>query len=169
VERELLPMAAALDLAVTAWAPLGGGLLTGRYGTDRARPTDTRLAGIGGDFEKEAASDRKLRIADAVNAVAASRGASATQVALAWLLSRQDRSVVIPILGVRTPEQLEDNLACLDLRLEEEDLTALDAAGSVPASFPDGFAGSDMAYGELLPRIVDHRRAARGRRTLSGW
>ena len=47
VERGLLPMARALDLAVTTWAPLGGGLLTGRYGTDQARPEDTRLAGIG--------------------------------------------------------------------------------------------------------------------------
>lgn len=56
VERELLPMARGLDLAVTAWAPLGGGLLTGRYGSDRERPTDTRLAGIGGKYEEEAVS-----------------------------------------------------------------------------------------------------------------
>ena len=52
VERELLPMARALDLAVTGWAPLGGGLLTGRYGTDRERPADSRVAGIGGAYEE---------------------------------------------------------------------------------------------------------------------
>ena len=103
VERDLLPMARALDLAVTTWAPLGGGLLTGRYGTGRARPEGTRLAGIGGRHEENATSGRNLAIADAVNAVAAERGVSATQVAIAWVLAqRRRRGVVIPIVGART-------------------------------------------------------------------
>lgn len=169
VERELLPMAAGLDLAVTAWSPLGGGLLTGRYGTDRAHPTDSRLAGIGGSFAAQATSDRNLRIADALNTVAAELGASSAQVALAWLLSRQDRSVVVPILGVRTPEQLADNLGCLDVGLPVEALARLEDASAIEPGFPEGFAGAGMAYGDTLERVVDHRRGPRGRSSLAGW
>ena len=61
VERELLPAARALDLAVTGWAPLGGGLLTGRYGSDRERPADSRLTGIGGAHEQRTLSSATSR------------------------------------------------------------------------------------------------------------
>jgi aryl-alcohol dehydrogenase-like predicted oxidoreductase len=69
VERELLPMAQALELTVTAWSPLGGGLLTGRYGSDRQRPGNTRVAALG----QRSLTGRNLAIADAVNSVAAER------------------------------------------------------------------------------------------------
>ncbi|RPJ45137.1 MAG: aldo/keto reductase, partial [Candidatus Latescibacterota bacterium] len=88
VERELLPMARALDLAVTPWAPLGAGVLTGKF-TRGARPAATRL--------KEGSSklgERPLAIARAVDAVADARGVPSSQVALAWLRSR--RGNVIP-------------------------------------------------------------------------
>jgi aryl-alcohol dehydrogenase-like predicted oxidoreductase len=75
VERELLPMAQALELTVTAWSPLGGGLLTGRYGSDRDRPDDTRIAAFG----ESALTERKLAIADCVNTVAGEHGASPAQ------------------------------------------------------------------------------------------
>lgn len=117
VERELLPVARALDLAVTAWSPLGGGLLTGRYGSDRERPSDSRLAGIGGDYEREAVSERNLAIADVLNDVADERGVPASQVALAWVRAQQDRALTIPIVGVRTQAQLDDNLAAAGLTL----------------------------------------------------
>ncbi len=91
VERELLPAARALDLAVTGWAPLGGGLLTGRYGSDRDQPSDTRVAGIGGAYETRTLSEGNLAIADAVNQVADARGASASQIAIAWVRARGSR------------------------------------------------------------------------------
>ena len=94
VERELLPMAQALELTVTAWSPLGGGLLTGRYGSDRERPDDTRVAVLG----QSSLTDRNLAIADVVNAVAAERGASSAQVAIAWVRAQQARAVIVPIL-----------------------------------------------------------------------
>src|SRR5215204_5756128 len=59
-ERELLAMAQALELTVTAWSPLGGGLLTGRYGGDRQRPDDTRIAALG----DSQLTGRNLAIAD---------------------------------------------------------------------------------------------------------
>jgi aryl-alcohol dehydrogenase-like predicted oxidoreductase len=105
VERELLPMARALELTVTAWSPLGGGLLTGRYGTDRDRPGDTRIAAFG----ESDLTDRNLAIADTVNTVAAEHGASSAQVALAWVRAQRARGAIVPILGVRRREQIEDH------------------------------------------------------------
>jgi len=158
VERGLLPMARALDLAVTTWAPLGGGLLTGRYGTDQARPEDTRLAGIGGRHEENALSARNLAIADVVNEVATERGATGTQVAVAWVLAqRRHRGVVIPILGVRTEAQLRDNLGTPDIELTEEELGRLDAASRIEPGFPLDFGGARLAYGETFKLIDDQR------------
>jgi len=158
VERDLLPAARALDLAVTAWAPLGGGLLTGRYGTDRARPEDSRLAGIGGRYEEDTLSGRNLVIADAVNTVAAERGVGATQVAIAWVLTRGGRrGVVIPIIEARTEAQVRDNLRALEIELTEDELGRLDEASRVEAGFPHDFGGARLAYGEALGLIDDHR------------
>jgi aryl-alcohol dehydrogenase-like predicted oxidoreductase len=87
VERDLLPMAEALDLTVTTWEPLGAGLLTGRYGTDRARPENTRITTT--EYAGARLTERNLGIADVVNAVAAERGASPAQVAIAWLRAQR--------------------------------------------------------------------------------
>lgn len=75
-ERELLPMARALDLAVTTWGPLGGGLLTGRHGTNRqGNPEGTRLgSNIARRGAENILNDRSIKIADAVNELAAERG-----------------------------------------------------------------------------------------------
>ena len=158
VERELLPAARALDLAVTGWAPLGGGLLTGRYGTDRERPADGRLAGIGGAHAQRKLSERNLAIADTLNAVAEARGASAGQVAIAWVRAQQRRAVTIPIVGVRTEAQLADNLAAVEIDLEPAELDQLDAATSVTLGFPGDFGGASLAYGNTFDRTDDHRR-----------
>ncbi len=158
VERELLPAARALELAVTGWAPLGGGLLTGRYGSDRARPTDSRVAGIGGSYETGTLSERNLAIADAVNAVAEGRGASASQVAIAWVRAQQSRAVIIPIVGVRTDAQLADNLTAIELELDRAELERLDAASHVPLGFPGDFGGASMAYGNTFDLLDDHRK-----------
>jgi aryl-alcohol dehydrogenase-like predicted oxidoreductase len=158
VERELLPMARALDLAVTGWAPLGGGLLTGRYGTDRERPADSRVAGIGGAYEQRALSERNLAIADAVNEIARARGASASQVAIAWLRAQQHRALTIPIVGVRTDDQLADNLAAVEIELEPSELEGLDDASRVALGFPGDFGGASLAYGNTYD-LIDHRGA----------
>lgn len=158
VERELLPMARGLDLAVTGWAPLGGGLLTGRYGSDRERPTDTRLAGIGGKYEEDALSERNLLVADALNEVAEARGATSSQVAIAWVRAQQHRAVTIPIVGTRTCAQLVDNLAACEIELERAELARLDEASRVAPGFPANFGGASMAHGDTFERVDDHRK-----------
>lgn len=150
VERELLPMARALDLAVTGWSPLEHGLLSGRYGTDRERPADGRMAG-------SAVSERDLAIADAVNAVAAARGASASQVAIAWVRAQQRRAVTIPIVGVRSEAQMADNLAGLEIDLEPAELERLDEVSRITLGFPGDFGGASLVYGNTLDRTHDHR------------
>jgi aryl-alcohol dehydrogenase-like predicted oxidoreductase len=153
VERELLPMARALELTVTAWSPLGGGLLTGRYGSDRQRPTDTRIAAFG-DSQLDA---RTLAIADAVNAVARQRGASPAQVAIAWVRAQQARAVIVPILGARRCEQLEDNLGALQLVLTAQELARLEQVSRIQLGFPQDFDADRLAYGTTRALIDNHR------------
>jgi aryl-alcohol dehydrogenase-like predicted oxidoreductase len=153
VERELLPLAQALELTVTAWSPLGGGLLTGRYGSDRKRPDDTRIAALG----QSGLTDRNLAIADAVNTVAAERGASSAQVAIAWLRAQQARAVIVPILGARRPEQVEDNLGVLGLELTVAELARLEEVSRIELGFPHDFGADRLAYGNTRPRIDSHR------------
>jgi aryl-alcohol dehydrogenase-like predicted oxidoreductase len=158
VERELLPMASALDLSVAAWAPLGGGLLTGRYGSDRPRPEGTRLAAMGGEHAERALTEQNLAVADVVNRIAEARGATSTQIALAWLRSRQGRNVVVPIVGVRTLAQLEDNLGALAVDLDDGELAELDAVSHVEPGFPHDFRAARLAYGDTFDLVDDHRR-----------
>jgi aryl-alcohol dehydrogenase-like predicted oxidoreductase len=154
VERELLPAARALELTVTAWSPLGDGLLTGRYGTDRPRPQNTRIAGIDAIYRL---SNRNLAIADTVNQVATERGATSAQVAIAWVRAQQRRAVVIPIVGARTQQQIADDLGGLDVDLTAAELDRLDQVSQVELGFPHGFGGGRLAYGQTIELIDDHR------------
>jgi aryl-alcohol dehydrogenase-like predicted oxidoreductase len=157
VERELLPMASSLGLGVTAWSPLGGGVLTGKYAKEKA-PGQT---GSEGRYATEMmkpflpAADRTEAVVGAVQAVARECGRSPAQVALAWLRHRP--VPVIPIVGARRMEQFRDNLACLDLKLDEAQIGRLDAASRVELGFPHDFYARDMVktlvYGGLRDRI----------------
>jgi aryl-alcohol dehydrogenase-like predicted oxidoreductase len=155
VERELVPMAHELDLAVLAWGPLARGLLSGKYngrqssaGPTRLRPGDERL------------DDRRLAVAAEVTAVAAGIGATPAQVALAWL--RQRRGVVVPIVGARTAGQIEDSLGCLDLTLDTVALERLDTISQIELGFPHDFLASmrrsSYANASAAGQVANHRR-----------
>ncbi len=132
VERELLPMADALALSVLAWSPLAMGILTGKY--TRA---DLQRARGAVAYSHDMLDERSIGIGEVVKAIAAESGHSPAQVALAWLLQRP--GAPIPIVGARTPEQLQDNLGALDVRLDEARLRQLDAASAVAMGFPHDF------------------------------
>jgi aryl-alcohol dehydrogenase-like predicted oxidoreductase len=155
VERDLLPMAHALDLAVTTWEPLGSGLLTGRYGTDREAPEGTRITTT--QYER-LLTDRNLAIADTVNEVAAERGASSAQVAIAWLRAQQQRAVIIPIVGARSRAHIEDSLGAVDVELSDEELERLDEVSRIELGFPHDFEGRAFAHGATFDLVDDHRR-----------
>ena len=158
-ERELLPMADSMEIAVTAWSPLAGGLLTGKYSGGQQQAAQ----GGGGRYDnammKDFApiDDRKLRIAEAVKAVAQEVGRSPAQVALAWLLRRPFRVPVIPIVGARKLNQVEDNLACVQVHLSGDHLGRLEEVSGIQLGFPHDFYGVEMvrnfAYGGMRDRI----------------
>ncbi|QRM55243.1 aldo/keto reductase [Sinorhizobium sp. BG8] len=126
-ERELLPMAAAFGLGTVGWSPLGGGLLTGKY-----RKGETgRAQGLGVVIHGESDA-RKTATVDAVLAIAEEIGTAPGQVAIAWVLSKG----TLPILGPRTPAQLADNLAAIDVKLSEDQIARLDAASAIVLGFP---------------------------------
>jgi len=129
VERELIPMAREMGMGVCPWSPLGGGILSGKY----ARPGDTAgRAAINRATGR--LTERSLGIAAAVVEIAGEIGCSPAQLALAWTM--RDAAIVSPVLGARTPAQLEDNLGALDVVITDDQLARLDAASAVPLGFP---------------------------------
>ncbi|MET9080068.1 aldo/keto reductase [Streptomyces sp. NPDC004232] len=140
IERELLPMAANLELSVAAWSPLAGGLLSGKFtrpGTDGPSRVD-----------RADVSEGDLAIARAVDEVADELGVSSSQVAIAW--TRAHRPWIHPILGARNPAQLSDNLAAIDLELPEDAVARLDKASAIELGFPMDFildTTSEFVYG----------------------
>jgi len=129
VERELLPMARALDLTVTPWDVLGSGVLAGKYNNNPAEAGRAKLRG--------AVSERSLGIAGEVIKVARELGKSPAQVALNWV--RQGQGVIVPLVGARTRAQLEDNLGCLEFSLTPEVKQRLDDASKIELGFPHEF------------------------------
>src|SRR5512134_935783 len=125
-ERDLLPMAKALDLAVTPWGVLGGGVLTGKYKSSKDRPAGTRYAKDEA-WAEAVVTERSVRIAETVLQVAKETGRTAPQVALSWV-RQQPFGVIVPIVGAKTAAQLRDNLGCLDFTLAADPLARLDAA-----------------------------------------
>jgi aryl-alcohol dehydrogenase-like predicted oxidoreductase len=98
-----------------------------------------------------------MAIADAVNEIAAARGCTATQIAIAWVRAQRSRGVVIPILGARTRAQIDDNLAALDIELSADELQRLDMVSRIELGFPYDFGAARMAYGQTFELIDDHR------------
>jgi len=159
-ERELLPMAADLGLAVTTWGSLGGGQLTGKYlgsgaGERRAADAvDTRRQGIDAQVD-----DRSERITRELLAVADACGATPSQVALAWV-AQHPAAPTIPILGARTATQLAQNLAARQLELSAEQLARLDAVSACDLGFPHEFLRKEYVRGLIagdLDDRIDHR------------
>jgi aryl-alcohol dehydrogenase-like predicted oxidoreductase len=131
-EYELVPVSLDQGLGILVWSPIAGGLLSGKYRRGRPQPEGRQLAGWG---EPPVRDEEKLYdIVEALVAVAEPRGASAAQVALAWLLGRP--GVTSLIVGARTDEQLADNLKAADLKLTPEERARLDAVSAPPLLYP---------------------------------
>lgn len=151
-ERELIPMANALDLAITPWSILGAGTLSGKYAHGK-RPEEGRAK------EGAAKNDRNLAIADVVADVAKEAGCTSSQVAIAWI--RQQPGVFIPLLGARNAEQLRDNLFTARVTLTDEMMMRLDEVTAIDAGFPNNFLESsavrELVYGGTYDQIDVHR------------
>ena len=152
VEREMIPMAREMGMGVSPWAPLGQGVLTGKYSRDDLAPgsmddVSTRKAinAVTGKL-----TEQTLDIADVAVGVAKEIGCTPAQLAVAWTL--RNPSVCSPVIGVRTPDQLEDNLGALDVEISDEQMARLDEASAVPPVFPMDVLKSPaegMMFGEV--------------------
>jgi len=154
-EADLLPMARALDLAVTPWSVLGAGVLTGKYSRGR-RPEQGRAR------DGAARRERNLEIAEVVLEIAEEIGCTSSQVAIAWV--RQQAGVVIPLIGARNLAQLTDNLGALGVELDAGQLERLDEASRVDLGFPHNFLSDpnilDIVSGGTWESVGNHRPGA---------
>jgi aryl-alcohol dehydrogenase-like predicted oxidoreductase len=130
LERELVPLMSEEKLGLMVWSPLAGGLLSGKYGRD-ANPNDGRRVTF--DFPP-VDRERAWACIDVMRQIGEARGVSVARVALAWLLSKPH--VMSVIIGARTAQQLEDNLAAADLQLSAEDIAQLDRVSALPPEYP---------------------------------
>jgi aryl-alcohol dehydrogenase-like predicted oxidoreductase len=152
-ERDLLPMARALGLAVIAWDILDGGILTGKYtgsGTEPRRYGETTI------------SPRQRTLTATVVDIAAELGCTPAQVAIAWVRGRPDR--IIPLIGARTAAQLVENLAALTIDIPLEHRQRLDEISRPALGFPHDFLASDhvhgLIFGDTYPLLDNHRNMA---------
>jgi len=139
IEREILPLCVSEGVAVLPYGPLAGGMLTGKYRPGEEPPPDTRAGG--GERTARGMSfrmnERGFAIADAVGAVADQLGKTPAQVALKWVATRT--GVTSPILGARTPEQLNDNLGALGWDLDADLDERLTTASQIRLGYPSEF------------------------------
>jgi aryl-alcohol dehydrogenase-like predicted oxidoreductase len=135
-ERDLLPMANAFDIGVTAWSPLGAGILTGKY--NQPEPADGRLSNPN---TSRPVTEKQLAIAQAAVDIAKEIGKTPAQVALNWL--QQQPASVIPIIGSRKLSQLQDNMDCLTFQLTPEQMQRLNDVSAIELGFPHDFLKGD--------------------------
>lgn len=154
-ERELLPMARALDIGVTVWSPLGRGVLSGKY--NKQNTEEQKRSNVNNPFVNE----RNISIAAEVQSMANEMNKTPSQVALNWIRQRQkDKAVMIPIVGARTEVQVKDNLGCLDFELTRDQLKRLDEKSKIQLGFPHDFmseAARTLTYGNTFSLIDNHR------------
>jgi len=142
IEYEFSDLLLSEGVGLMPWGALGGGFLSGKYTRDQ-RPTDANLGRIATSPENEEETwarrntERNWNILDAVGRIAEKYHVTYSQVALAWMLHKPYLSSII--IGVRTMEQLEDNLGAIEVPLTEEDIQTLDAVSTLPELYPYRF------------------------------
>ncbi len=151
VERDLMPMARAFDLAVTPWGILGGGVLTGKYNQGKGK--GGRVEMMDGLIKEQLAMAAKiLKMAEKV-------GCTPSQVALNWV--RQQPGLILPIIGARTVKQVKDNIGALEYSLTRGQLAILDKASRIEPGFPHEFLAKenirDIVFGGTQDMVDNHR------------
>lgn len=149
-ERELLPMARELDIGVMAWSVLASGILTGKYSKKIETNEPRRLD----KAQFVELSERNLAIADQVQQVAQEIGCTPSQVAINWVRGKG----VIPILGATKLSQIQDNLACFDFQLSDEQIHKLNEVSKIELGFPYDFLAKSRGatYGGTFELIDNH-------------
>lgn len=134
-ERDLIPMANAFGMAVTPWAALGGGALTGKYLNKKTDEPHRVPEG------SKRLSETNTEIAREVVKIAEEMGVTPGQVALNWV--RQQKGTIIPIVGARKESQIKDSLDCLNFTLPEKVINRLNEISKIELGFPHDFLTQD--------------------------
>ena len=122
IERELVPMAQTYGLALIPWSPMAGGFLTGKYQRNQEHPSDARYTDT--NQKSDLFSDAAYDLLETVIAIANEKGCTPSQLALAWCA--QQPGITCPIVGIRTMEQLEQNLGAIEVKITDQDRTRID-------------------------------------------
>src|SRR6266480_2056678 len=141
LEREIVPMLESEKVGLLVWSPLAGGLLSGKFSRTKQKPADSRRTDR--DFpvvDKE----RTWKILDVMAPIAKAHGCSPARISLAWLLAKP--LVTSVIIGAKRLDQLQDNLAAVELTLTQDELRQLDEVSALPPEYPGWvlpFQGAD--------------------------
>jgi aryl-alcohol dehydrogenase-like predicted oxidoreductase len=153
VERDLLPMARAFDMAVATWAPMAGGVATGKYFRDTG---ESKRYGEG-----EQVSPERRATVEEVIAISEEIGRSPAEVAINWVRAQRHRANIIPIVGARTAAQMQQNLGCLQFELTEAQVNRLNDTNKIKLGFPHSFLTDDevtgLIFGNTFGSIDNHR------------
>jgi aryl-alcohol dehydrogenase-like predicted oxidoreductase len=139
IEGELIPMALEQGLGVTPWSPLKSGVLSGKYTSANAGQVKAGR----GEWATSALTEKAYRVIDELIKIANALGSTPARVALSWVQRRP--GVASTIIGARTLQQLEDNLAALDLELTPEHTERLSALTAPTLNFPYEFVSRGAA------------------------
>src|SRR5438132_10690409 len=148
LERELGPLLEAEKTGLLVWSPLAGGLLSGKFSRTNQQPEDSRRSEF--DFpvvDKE----RTWKILDAMAPIAKVHGCSPARISLAWLLTKP--VVTSVILGAKRLDQLEDNLAAVELKLTKEEIKQLDEVSTLPPEY-SGWMLATQNADRMDPAII---------------
>ncbi|MGZ3404150.1 MAG: aldo/keto reductase [Phenylobacterium sp.] len=131
LERELVPMLSEEKLGLMVWSPLAGGLLSGKFGPGSNNPEGSRRTTF--DFPP-VDKDRAWACVEVMRGVGDAHGTSVARVALAYILQKAFTMSII--IGAKTLEQLDDNLAAAELTLTDDEMKRLDEVSELPSEYP---------------------------------
>lgn len=146
IERAILPVCRQLGIGITAYGVLSRGLISGHWRPDHAQAGDFRAHS---PRFQAGAVEHNLALADALRAVAAAKGVSVAQIAIAWVAAQG--SDILPLVGARRRDQLTEALGALDVALTADDFAAIEQA------VPEGAAAGER-YAPMQMRSLDSER-----------
>jgi aryl-alcohol dehydrogenase-like predicted oxidoreductase len=131
LEREIVPMLKSENVGLMVWSPLAGGLLSGKYKRDGSSSEQGRRT----NFQFPPVNmERAHDCIDAMAKMAEAKGVTVAQIALAWLLHQ--KAVTTVIVGAKRIEQLDDNIAATQVKLNDDELAALDEVSQLASEYP---------------------------------
>jgi aryl-alcohol dehydrogenase-like predicted oxidoreductase len=131
LERDLVPLLEAEKTGLLVWSPLAGGLLSGKFSRENQRPEGSRRSDFDFPFVDK---ERTWRILDVMAPIAKAHNCSPARISLAWLLAKP--VVTSIIIGAKRLDQLNDNIAAVNLKLNADELKQLDEVSALPPEYP---------------------------------